>query len=298
MTYPPHAHPARLSGKRGSETSETRLDRLEPRCLLKGLWRRPERQSGDLRALVRTKREILRRATRHTGRIVRAWHQLIQPPLIVEENDRLAVLTLSLALTWSLAVRRREWDDLGLHREVLHADGGDRSGLRGGGPGVPSGEIDEHSQRRNHAGPNHPARNLAQHNRSLPITSWFNYTTKVYNGVMALVFTFSCGGCGRTYSVYYPKTLLYELSGTAPREMGLKEDEEDRGSGAVDAARTRAEAAGRIFVDASQEMGRVCVCGKRLDFNIMHHPRVPQSKQLLLRRQTGLIPFPTVPKKP
>src|SRR5207247_10926111 len=93
-----------------------------------GLRRRPEGQSRNLRALVRTEREILRRATRHTGRIVRARHQLIQPPLIVEENDRLAVLTLSLALTWSLAVRPREWDDLGLHREVLRGYGGDRGG--------------------------------------------------------------------------------------------------------------------------------------------------------------------------
>lgn len=114
---------------------------------------------------------------------------------------------------------------------------------------------------------------------------------------MALVFTFPCGGCGRTYSVYYPKALLYQLSGTAPREMGLKEDEEEQRTGAVDAARMRAKAAGRIFVDASQEMERVCVCGKRLDFNIMHHPRVPQSKEVLVRRQTGLIPFPTTPKK-
>src|SRR3989441_13162024 len=107
------------AGRRGSETSETRLDRLESRWLLKGLWRRPERQSRNLRALVGTEREILRRATRHTGQIVRARHQLIQPPLIVEENDGLAVLTLSEALTRSLAVRPREWDDLGLHREVL-----------------------------------------------------------------------------------------------------------------------------------------------------------------------------------
>ncbi len=114
---------------------------------------------------------------------------------------------------------------------------------------------------------------------------------------MALIFTFPCGSCRRIYSVYYPKTLLYELSGTAPREMGTKEDEEDRASGAVDAARARTEAAGRIFIDAGQELERVCACGKRLDFNIMHHPRVPQSKNLLLRRQTGLIPFPTTPKK-
>src|SRR3989442_13809790 len=120
MTCPPHAHLVLLSGERGSETSETRLDRLEPRWLLKGLWRRPERQSRNLRALVRTEREVLRRATRHTGRIVRARHQLIQPPLIIEENERLAVLTRSLALTWSLAVRRREWGDPRSHPEGLH----------------------------------------------------------------------------------------------------------------------------------------------------------------------------------
>src|SRR2546426_9700872 len=146
ITFPPHPHPLPpRRGKGGSGTSETRLYRLEPRWLLEGLWRRPERQSRNLRALVRTEREILRRATRHTGRIVRARHQLIQPPLIVEENDRLAVLTLSL--TWSLAVRPREWDDLGLHREVLRGYGGDRGGLRSvalyrlmqGGARVPSG---------------------------------------------------------------------------------------------------------------------------------------------------------------
>jgi hypothetical protein len=114
---------------------------------------------------------------------------------------------------------------------------------------------------------------------------------------MALVFTFPCGGCGRRYSVYYPKALLYELSGTAPREMGAREDEADRASGAIDAARTRAEAAGNVFIDASQELTRVCPCGKRLDFNIMHHPRVPQSREVLRRRQTGLIPMPAPLKK-
>ena len=114
---------------------------------------------------------------------------------------------------------------------------------------------------------------------------------------MALVFTFPCGSCGRRYSVYYPKTLLFELSGTAPREMGLKEDEEDRQNGAIGAARKRAEATGNIWVDASQELARVCQCGKNLDFNILHHPRVPQSKELLVKRQTGLIPFPSPLKK-
>lgn len=115
---------------------------------------------------------------------------------------------------------------------------------------------------------------------------------------MALVFTFSCGGCGRRYSVYYPKTVLYELSGSAPREMGSSEDEEERRSGAVEAARAAAETRGNIWVDASVELERTCACGKRLDFNLMHHPRVPQSKTVAARRQTGLIPFPTAPRKP
>src|SRR5437899_10154809 len=119
---------------------------------------------------------------------------------------------------------------------------------------------------------------------SLPMTSWFHYTTRVYNGVMALVFTFPCGGCGRTYSVYYPKALLYQLSGTAPREMGLKEDEEEVRSGAVDAARTRAGAAGRIFVDASQAVERVCACASYLDCKTMYHHRAPPYNPWLTRR--------------
>ncbi len=114
---------------------------------------------------------------------------------------------------------------------------------------------------------------------------------------MALVFTFPCGSCGRRYSVYYPKAVLYELSGSAPREMGLAEDEEERRSGAVQATRVAAESAGNIWVDAAVELERVCVCGKGLDFNLMHHPRVPQSKSVAAKRQTGLIPFPTAPKK-
>ncbi len=115
---------------------------------------------------------------------------------------------------------------------------------------------------------------------------------------MALLFTFPCGSCGRRYSVYYPKALLYELSGTAPRQMGEQEDEAERMSGAVDAARQRAEAGGSIWVDAGQTLERECACGKRLDFNLMHHPRVPQSKTVLEKRQTGVIPFPNTPKKP
>lgn len=113
-----------------------------------------------------------------------------------------------------------------------------------------------------------------------------------YNNAMALVFTFPCGSCGRRYSVYYPKALLYELGGSAPREMGLVEDEEEHRSGAVEAARASAVSAGNIWVDASAELERLCVCGKRLDFNLMHHPRVPQSKALAAKRQTGFIPFP------
>jgi len=112
---------------------------------------------------------------------------------------------------------------------------------------------------------------------------------------MALIFTFPCGSCGKRYSVYYPKALLYELSGSAPREMGQAEDAAERASGAIEAARDAAEQSGNIWIDAAVELERVCVCGKKLDFNIMHHPRVPQSKEVAQKRQTGLIPFPTTP---
>ncbi len=115
---------------------------------------------------------------------------------------------------------------------------------------------------------------------------------------MALVFTFPCGSCGRRYSLYYPKALLYALSGSGTREMGAREDEEEVRSGAVEAARTKAESSGNVWVDASQVLELTCSCGKRLDLNIMHHPRVPQSKVVAQRRQTGLIPFPMSPKKP
>jgi hypothetical protein len=113
---------------------------------------------------------------------------------------------------------------------------------------------------------------------------------------MALIFTFPCGGCGRRYTIYYPKSLMYELSGSGTREMGLAEDEAERASGAIDAARGRAEAQGNTWVDASATLNLACVCGKKLDMNIAHHPRVPQSKQPAQKRQTGMIPFPEMPK--
>jgi len=114
---------------------------------------------------------------------------------------------------------------------------------------------------------------------------------------MALLFTFPCGSCGRKYTVYYPKALMYELSGTAPRQLGEQEDAAERASGAIESAREAAEGTGNIWVDAAAELERVCVCGKKLDFNLMHHPRVPQAKTVLQKRQTGLIPFPTEVKK-
>ncbi len=114
---------------------------------------------------------------------------------------------------------------------------------------------------------------------------------------MALVFTFPCGSCGKRYSVYYPKALLYALSGSGTREMGEGEDAEEVRSGAVEAARAKAISSGNVWVDAGQVLELACTCGKQLDLNIMHHPRVPQSKEVAQRRQTGLIPFPTTPKK-
>ncbi|HLE77498.1 MAG TPA: hypothetical protein VJA65_03695 [bacterium] len=122
-------------------------------------------------------------------------------------------------------------------------------------------------------------------------------TRIVYIVCMALLFTFPCGSCGRKYTVYYPKALMYELSGTAPRQLGEQEDAAELASGAVEAARTTAEQAGNIWIDAAVELERVCVCGKKLDFNLMHHPRVPQSKIVVQKRQTGLIPFPGEVKK-
>ena len=113
---------------------------------------------------------------------------------------------------------------------------------------------------------------------------------------MALVFTFPCGGCGRRYTVYYPKALMYELSGSGTRQMGEKEDEAERASGAIADARARAESNGNTWVDASQTLELACACGKQLDMNIQHHPRVPQTKASVLKRQTGLIPFPEIPK--
>jgi len=113
---------------------------------------------------------------------------------------------------------------------------------------------------------------------------------------MALIFTFPCGGCGRRYTVYYPKALMYELSGAGTRQMGTAEDEAERASGAIEAACVRAEAQGNIWVDASQTLDLVCACGKKLDMNIQHHPRVPVTKPATLKRQTGLIPFPEIGK--
>jgi hypothetical protein len=113
---------------------------------------------------------------------------------------------------------------------------------------------------------------------------------------MALILTFPCGGCGRRYTVYYPKALMYELSGSGTRQMGAAEDEAERVSGAIDAAHARAEAQGNIWVDAAETLDVVCVCGKKLDVNIQHHPRVPVGRQTAQKRQTGLIPFPAVSK--
>ncbi len=109
---------------------------------------------------------------------------------------------------------------------------------------------------------------------------------------MANIFTFPCGGCGRRYSVYYPKALLYELSGSGTREMGRAEDEEEERSGAIETARRRAQAAGNIWINAGETPALVCACGKKLDLNIAHHPRVPQSKTAGRGRQTGFIQFP------
>lgn len=114
---------------------------------------------------------------------------------------------------------------------------------------------------------------------------------------MALVFTFPCGRCGKKYSIYYPKRFIYSVYGTGTPAQGEREDAEEQASGAVDAARRRAEASGNAWLDASQVSKVTCTCGKNLDLNIANHPRVPQRKGQSVVRQMGVIAFPTGPAR-
>jgi len=98
--------------------------------------------------------------------------------------------------------------------------------------------------------------------------------------------------------VYYPKVFVYAVYGTGTRAQGEREDADERAAGAVDSARRRAEAAGNIWVDVSQQSKITCACGKALDLDLAHHPRVPQYKGQSAPRKSGVIPFPETPKKP
>jgi hypothetical protein len=113
---------------------------------------------------------------------------------------------------------------------------------------------------------------------------------------MALVLTFPCGRCGREYAVYYPKAIVYPLYGQGTREQGAREDEEEARSGALDALRARAEAQGRVWVDAGKAQRITCTCGKELNLDLAMHPRIPQRKPSG-PRQVGLIPFNPPPKR-
>jgi len=114
---------------------------------------------------------------------------------------------------------------------------------------------------------------------------------------VALLFTFACGRCGRKYSVYYPKAFIASVYGTMTPAQAGREDADEVASGAIDAARRRAEAAGNTWVDVSQQSKVTCVCGKNLNLNLADHPRVPQRKAATGTRQTGVIAFPETPKK-
>jgi len=113
---------------------------------------------------------------------------------------------------------------------------------------------------------------------------------------VALVFTFPCGRCGKKYSVYYPKAFVYSVYGTGTPAQGAREDAEEQAAGAVDAAKRRAEAVGNVWVDVSQQPKITCTCGKNLDLDLAHHPRVPQRKGVSGARQAGVIAFPSTPK--
>src|SRR5207302_1292966 len=109
--------------------------------------------------------------------------------------------------------------------------------------------------------------------------------------------TFPCGRCGKKYSVYYPKKFIASVYGTMTPAQAEREDAEELASGAIDAARRRAETDGKVWVDVSQESKVTCTCGKNLNLNLADHPRVPQRKAAAGTRQTGLIAFPEAPKK-
>ncbi len=114
---------------------------------------------------------------------------------------------------------------------------------------------------------------------------------------MALLMTFPCGRCGKKYSVYYPKVFIASVYGTMTAAQAEREDREEAASGAIDAARRRAEGDGKIWIDVSQQSKITCTCGKNLNLDLAAHPRVPQRKAASGVRQTGLIAFPETPKK-
>ncbi len=97
--------------------------------------------------------------------------------------------------------------------------------------------------------------------------------------------------------MYYPKKFMYSVYGTGTPAQGEREDAEERASGAVDAAQRHAETSGNIWVDVSQQSKIMCACGKNLDLDLAHHPRVPQYKGVSAPRKTGVIAFPEL-KKP
>ncbi len=114
---------------------------------------------------------------------------------------------------------------------------------------------------------------------------------------MALLMTFPCGRCGKKYSVYYPKVFIASVYGTMTAAQAEREDREEAASGAIDAARRRAEGEGKIWIDVSQQSKVTCTCGKNLNLDLADHPRVPQRKAATGVRQTGVIAFPETPKK-
>ena len=110
--------------------------------------------------------------------------------------------------------------------------------------------------------------------------------------------TFPCGRCGKKYSVYYPKVFLATVYGTMTRAQAEREDAEEVASGAIETAQRRADTMGNVWIDASQQSKVTCTCGKNLNLNLADHPRVPQRKAASGARQTGVIAFPELPKKP
>src|SRR3990172_6627277 len=223
-----------------SGSRQRRLEvRLRPLRTLRERLRERLRQPRDRRPAIRVEAEELRRTTGASRTVLRSrsGYEEIELAVEVEENRLAVVLTLLQARTL-VGLRA---GGTGQRDELLQRGQALRQHDRYQQHQPAQRESDDDTQQQ------HP-HTRSPLSRSGPLH--FSLSLRLFPFLlqwetMANILTFPCGGCGRRYSVYYPKALLYELSGTGTREMGRAEDEEEERSGAIETGRRRAETAGR-----------------------------------------------------